>query len=48
MQVHHIGYYVGQVSNGGHKQFIWNSGEAFQTITAGALDGLKAMGAEPL
>ena len=46
MLVHHIGYYVGQVSNGGHAQFIGNSGETFQTVAAGALNGLKAMGAK--
>ena len=47
-QVHHLGYYVGQVSNGGHAQFLHNSNSlgAFQTVAAGALAALKAMGAE--
>jgi hypothetical protein len=46
MHVHHLGYYVGQVCNGGHAQFFHNCGETFQTVAAGALAALKAMGAE--
>jgi hypothetical protein len=46
MQINQIGFYVGQVNNGGHAQFEHNSGEVFQISVANALNGLKAMGAE--
>jgi len=46
MQVHLLGYYVGQVNNGGHGQFMHNCGKAFQRIVADVLDGLKEIGAE--
>jgi hypothetical protein len=45
MQAYHADYYLSQVNNGGHSQFIGNSGELLRTITADALAGLEAMGA---
>ncbi len=45
MQAYHADYYLSQVNNGGHSQFIGNSGELLRTITADALVGLEAMGA---
>ncbi len=45
MQAYHADYYLAQVNNGGHSQFIGNSGELLRTITADALAGLEAMGA---
>ena len=44
MQAYHADYYLAQVNNGGHSQFIGNSGELLRTITADALAGLEAMG----
>ena len=46
MQAYHADYYLAQVNNGGHSQFIGNSGELLRTITADALAGLEAMGAK--
>ena len=46
MQAYHADYYLAQVNNGGHSQFIGNSGELLRTITADALVGLEAMGAD--
>lgn len=45
MQAYHADYYLAQVNNGGHSQFIGNSGELLRTITGDALAGLEAMGA---
>lgn len=46
MQAYHADYYLAQVYNGGHSQFIGNTGTTQLPITAGdALAGLKAMGA---
>ncbi|MEJ2125481.1 MAG: DUF4375 domain-containing protein [Alphaproteobacteria bacterium] len=45
MQVHHVGFYIGQINNGGHSQFISNCGEDFYAISADVQDGLKAMDA---
>jgi hypothetical protein len=46
MQAYHAEYYLAQVSNGGHSQFIRNTGIAMLPTTSGdALAGLKAMGA---
>lgn len=46
MQAYHADYYLAQVYNGGHSQFIGNTGAAQLPTTAGdALGGLKAMGA---
>jgi hypothetical protein len=46
MQAYHADYYFAQVQNGGHSQFIRNTGVAMLSTTAGdALAGLKAMGA---
>ena len=42
----HADLYLCQVSNGGHKQFIQNSGADFNVTATNALAGLKAMGAE--
>ncbi|WGD50553.1 DUF4375 domain-containing protein [Bradyrhizobium sp. CB1650] len=46
MQAYHADYYLAQVNNGGHSQFIGNTGIAMLPTTSGdALAGLKAMGA---
>lgn len=46
MQAYHADYYLAQVYNGGHSQFIGNTGTAQLPTTAGdALAALKAMGA---
>lgn len=46
MQAYHADYYLAQVYNGGHSQFIGNTGVAMLPTTSGdALAGLKAMGA---
>lgn len=46
MQVYHADYYLAQVKNGGHSQFIGNTGvESLPTTAGDALAGLKAMGA---
>ena len=46
MQIHLIGYYTGQVNNGGHAQFMHNCGKAFPITVADVLVGLKLIGAE--
>lgn len=46
MQAYHADYYLAQVLNGGHSQFIGNTGAEMLPMTSGdALAGLKAMGA---
>lgn len=46
MQAYHADFYLAQVNNGGHSQFIGNTGVAMLPTTSGdALAGLKAMGA---
>jgi hypothetical protein len=46
MQAYHADYYLAQVDNGGHSQFIGNTGvEMLPTTSGDALAGLKAMGA---
>lgn len=46
MQAYHADYYLTQVDNGGHSQFIGNTDIAMLPTTSGdALAGLKAMGA---
>lgn len=46
MQAYHADFYLAQVYNGGHSQFIGNTGVAMLPTTSGdALAGLKAMGA---
>lgn len=46
MQAYYADYYLAQVNNGGHSQFIGNTGVAMLPTTCGdALAGLKAMGA---
>jgi hypothetical protein len=46
MQAYHADYYLAQVYNGGHSQFIRNTGIKMLPTTSGdALAGLKAMGA---
>ncbi|UPK40575.1 DMP19 family protein [Bradyrhizobium sp. 186] len=46
MQAYHADYYLAQVNNSGHSQFIGNTGIEMLPTTAGdALAGLKAMGA---
>ncbi|WP_271565964.1 DMP19 family protein [Bradyrhizobium sp. CCBAU 11386] len=45
MQAYHADFYLAQVYNGGHSQFIGNTGGAMLPTTSGdALAGLKAMG----
>jgi len=44
MQVYHADYYLAQVENGGHSQFIYNAGVNFPEMSADALAGLEAMG----
>ncbi|KIU44128.1 MULTISPECIES: DUF4375 domain-containing protein [Bradyrhizobium] len=39
-------YYLAQVNNGGHSQFVHNSGQSLSTNIQYALPGLKAIGAE--
>ena len=45
MQAYHADYYLAQVNNGGHSQFIGNAGALLPTTGADALAGLEAMGA---
>jgi hypothetical protein len=45
MQAFSADYYLAQVDNGGHSQFIRNAGAQLPTAVADALDGLEAMGA---
>ncbi|MGT2437607.1 DMP19 family protein [Bradyrhizobium betae] len=46
MQAYHADFYLAQVYNGGHSQFIRNTGVAMLPTTSGdALAGLEAMGA---
>ncbi|MBR1170853.1 DMP19 family protein [Bradyrhizobium liaoningense] len=46
MQAYHADYYLAQVNNGGHSQFIGNTGVSMLPTTSGdALAGLEAMGA---
>ena len=47
MRAYHADYYLAQVNNGGHSQFIGNTGLAMLPSTAAdALAGMKAMGAK--
>jgi Domain of unknown function (DUF4375) len=46
MQAYHADYYLAQVNNGGHSQFIRNAGALLPTTSADALAGLEAMGAQ--
>src|SRR5262249_51011548 len=46
LQAYHADYYLAQVNNGGHSQFIANTGANLLTTSADALAGLKAMGAD--
>ncbi|MGV7215459.1 DMP19 family protein [Bradyrhizobium sp. UFLA05-112] len=46
MQAYHADYYLAQVNNGGHSQFIGNTGaNQLPTTSEDALAALKAMGA---
>lgn len=45
LQAYHADFYLAQVNNGGHSQFIHNSGHKAKHIFADALAGLSAMGA---
>lgn len=46
MQAYHADYYLAQVYNGGHSQFIGNNGiKMLPTTSSDALAGLRAMGA---
>src|SRR5262249_17433604 len=45
MQAYHAHYYLAQVNNGGHSQFIRNAGAQLEPACADALAGLKSMGA---
>lgn len=44
MQAYHADFYLAQVNNGGHSQFIHNAGAAAEQTYADALAGLEAMG----
>jgi Domain of unknown function (DUF4375) len=46
LQAYHADFYLAQVRNGGHSQFIANSGELLPIAVADALEGLEAMGAD--
>jgi hypothetical protein len=46
LQAYHADYYLAQVNNGGHSQFIGNSGALLRDIAADALAGLEAMDAK--
>ena len=46
IQAYHADFYLAQVNNGGHSQFIGNAGANLPTTSADALAGLKAMGAD--
>jgi hypothetical protein len=45
LQVYHADYYLEQVNNGGHSQFIHNSRSIAQHVCSDALNGLDAMNA---
>ncbi len=45
MQAYYADFYEAQVKNGGHSQFIFNSGELLSTAIVHALAALTAMGA---
>jgi hypothetical protein len=45
LQAYHADFYLAQVRNGGHSQFIANAGELLPIAVADALAGLEAMGA---
>src|SRR5262245_35523815 len=45
MQAYHADYYLAQVLNGGHSQFIHNCGEIWPAVAADALAALETMGA---
>lgn len=46
MQAFHADYYLAEVNNGGHSQFIHNSDALLAVVIADALAGLQAMGAQ--
>ncbi|SHH09284.1 protein of unknown function [Cognatiyoonia sediminum] len=43
IQAYHVDYYLAQVKNGGHAQFVGNSGANLAYTLADVIDGLKAM-----
>ena len=45
VQLYHADFYVAQINNGGHSQFVHNCGTRWQMIFANAEAGLAAMGA---
>lgn len=45
IQLYHADFYIAQVLNGGHSQFVHNCGTRRQAILANAMAGLSAMGA---
>ncbi|MEM8793634.1 MAG: DUF4375 domain-containing protein [Pseudomonadota bacterium] len=45
MHAYHADYYLAQVNNGGHSQFIHNSGNAAEVTWRNAARGLESMGA---
>jgi hypothetical protein len=47
LQAYHADFYLSQVKNGGHSQFIANAGGLLPVAVADALAGLEAMGAGP-
>jgi hypothetical protein len=46
LQAYHADFYLSQVKNGGHSQFIANAGELLPVAVTDALAGLEAMGAD--
>lgn len=46
IQAANADYYVGQIENGGHSQFIGNSGDQVETNASGALAAFQAAGAD--
>lgn len=48
VQLYHADFYIAQVENGGHSQFVHNCGRRLGTIMTNAQAGLSAMGANAL
>lgn len=46
IQAYHADYYLAQVNNGGHSQFVHNAGDNQHYVFRDAAQGLKAMGAD--
>ncbi|CUH75022.1 DUF4375 domain-containing protein [Tropicibacter naphthalenivorans] len=48
IQAYHCDYYLAQVSNGGHSQFVHNAGAARKAVFRDVIAGLGAMGAQDM